>query len=116
VSSNRETEKLPPEELKQVIGGVTSPSSLGDITSGIVDSYKNSAEQFDIAVNKMITDAATTSGGSSTPNAAASTVNTSALTTDGMVVQAKQSVRDTIGGAASTVFKTIQKLAQQLGQ
>jgi hypothetical protein len=43
-------------------------------------------------------------------------VKTAQLTTDGMVVQAKQSIRDTVGGAASTVFKTLQKLAQQLGQ
>jgi|WetSurMetagenome_2_1015567.scaffolds.fasta_scaffold136872_2 hypothetical protein len=49
-------------------------------------------------------------------NRLTSTVNTATLTTDGMIAQAKQSIRDTIGGAASTVFKTIQKLAQQLGQ
>lgn len=49
-------------------------------------------------------------------NHVTSTVNTAILTTDGMIAQAKQSLRDTESGAASTVFKTIQKLAQQLGQ
>ncbi len=149
-----------------------------DLTSGIINTYQQYAEDFDNAVNKMIQDATTISPGdiSSTIdhlnamlakieaqtalsdseknllltctketvtlpsctdltdsscrqdwkniiqsrinalNQVASTVNTATLTTDGMIVQAKQSLRDTIGGAASTVFKTIQKLAQQLGQ
>lgn len=90
-----------------------------DMTTGITDTYKNTAEQFDTAVNKMISDATTTAAsgkGDGAANSGASTVNTAALTTDGMIVQAKQSIRDAVGGAASTVFKTIQKLAQQMGQ
>ncbi|MFA6076173.1 MAG: hypothetical protein WCV63_09610 [Negativicutes bacterium] len=97
------------EELEQANGGDATPELQGDITTGIVNFYKNSAEQFDLAVNKMTADA-------STPNTGAGTVSTAKLTTDGMVVQAKQSIRDSIGGAASTVFNTIKKLAQQLGQ
>ncbi len=148
------------------------------MTSGIIDTYHQFAEDFDKAVNKMIQDATAIRGSDissminnlnemlakieaqtalsdseknviltctkeavtlpscsdltnnscrqdwkniiqsriKTPNNVVSTVNTATLTTDGMIVQAKQSLRDTVSGAASTVFKTIQKLAQQLGQ
>jgi hypothetical protein len=149
-----------------------------DLTSGIINTYQQYAEDFDNAVNKMIQDATAMDPGQITStvgqlntmltdidaqtalsdseknllltcmketvtlpsctdltdsscrqdwknviqsrinalNQVASTVNTATLTTDGMIVQAKQSLRDTIGGAASTIFKTLQKLAQQLGQ
>ncbi len=100
-----------------------------DMTKGIVDVYEKFAQDFDTAVNKMITDA---QGGASSASSAASTtnvtntaqgdsssnqpstVNTAQLTTDALVVQAKQSLRDTVSGVANTIFTTLRKLAQKL--
>lgn len=75
--------------------------------------YQSAATQFDAAVNAMIADA---QGSTPQTSGSGTTVNTAVLTTDGLVVQAKQSLRDTISGATNTVLQTLKKLAQQLGQ
>ncbi|MFA5879226.1 MAG: hypothetical protein WC860_03530 [Candidatus Margulisiibacteriota bacterium] len=91
-----------------------------DMTTALTDTYNKAGQEFDKSVNKMIDDANATgvssAKGDGSSNTGTTTVSTAALTTDGLVIQAKQSIRDTIGGAASTVMKTLQKLAQQLGQ
>jgi len=98
----------------QPAGMLADASVNSDLTSGIIDTYSQFASEFDTAVNKMIKDA---SGGSATSGASSSgaAVTTAQLTTDAMVVQAKQSLRDTVSGAAASVMSTLKKLSQQLG-
>jgi hypothetical protein len=108
---------------------LTGVSGDDDPTSGITNAYARFADDFDTSVNKMISDAQ--SGGVPSPSVqadeaaggapgsaagGASTVSTASLTTDGLVVQARQSLRDVVSGAASEVQTSLRRLAQQLGQ
>jgi hypothetical protein len=113
-------------DLPSLGAAFTGVAVTDDLTQGVADTYARFATDFDTALKKMMDDAdgsaspaSGSSGGSSSGvggSSGASVVSTAQLTTDGLVVQAEQSLRDTVGGTAAQVQSTLKELAQQLGQ
>jgi hypothetical protein len=102
--------------LPPVGAALTGVAVSDDLTQGVVDTYARFATDFDTTVKTMIDDADGSAAPAAAGSSGSSVVNTARLSADGLVAQAEQSLRDTVGGTAAQVQSTLKRLAQQLGQ